>query len=39
MCAKRPANAQEFLGVLGVGAKKAEAYAEKFLAVINDGDA
>lgn len=39
MCAKRPANNQEFLGVLGVGAKKAEAYAEKFLTVINDPEA
>ncbi len=39
MCAKRPSNAQEFLTVLGVGAKKAEAYAEKFLAVINDPEA
>ncbi len=39
MCAKRPSNAQEFLGVSGVGAKKAEAYAEKFLAAINDNEA
>ena len=39
MCAKRPTNTQEFLNVSGVGAKKAEAYAEKFLAVINDTEA
>ncbi len=35
MCAKRPATADKFLEVSGVGAKKAEAYGEKFLAAIN----
>ena len=35
MCAKRPATTDEFLEVSGVGAKKAEAYAEAFLAAIN----
>ncbi len=35
MCAKRPATAEEFLAVSGVGAKKAEAYGEQFLAAIN----
>ncbi len=37
MCAKRPTSTEEFLGVSGVGTKKAEAYAEKFLAAINGG--
>ena len=31
MCAKRPRNADELLGVSGVGAKKAERYGELFL--------
>ena len=35
MCAKRPRTREEFLGVSGVGAKKAELYAEAFLAEIN----
>ena len=35
MCAKRPADTQELLGVSGVGAKKAESYGEAFLAAIN----
>ena len=36
MCAKRPSTTEEFLGVSGVGAKKAELYAEAFLAEINN---
>lgn len=35
MCAKRPHTREEFLGVSGVGAKKAELYADAFLAEIN----
>ena len=35
MCAKRPRNADELLGVSGVGAKKAERYGDAFLAEIN----
>ncbi|WP_455138066.1 DNA helicase RecQ [Thermophilibacter sp.] len=35
MCAKRPRDAEELLGVSGVGAKKAERYGEAFLAAIN----
>ena len=35
MCAKRPSTTEEFLGVSGVGAKKAELYADAFLAEIN----
>lgn len=35
MCAKRPRNLDEFLDVSGVGAKKAQAYGELFLAKIN----
>ncbi len=35
MCAKRPRTREEFLGVSGVGATKAERYAEAFLAEIN----
>ncbi len=35
MCAKRPRTPEEFLGVSGVGAKKAERYGEAFLAEIN----
>ena len=34
MCAKRPRTREEFLGVSGVGAKKAELYADAFLAEI-----
>ena len=34
MCAKRPRTREEFLGVSGVGAKKAERYADAFLAEI-----
>ena len=34
MCAKRPRTSEEFLGVSGVGAKKAELYADAFLAEI-----
>ena len=34
MCAKRPRTHEEFLGVSGVGAKKAELYADAFLAEI-----
>ena len=34
MCAKRPRTIEEFLGVSGVGAKKAERYGEAFLAEI-----
>ena len=34
MCAKRPTTREEFLGVSGVGAKKAEAYADVFLAAL-----
>ncbi len=34
MCVKLPANGEEFLAVSGVGAKKAEAYGEAFLAEI-----
>ncbi len=36
MCAKHPSDIEGFLGVSGVGARKAEAYGEKFLAVINE---
>lgn len=36
MCAKRPRNADELLGVSGVGAKKAERYGELFLEKINE---
>ena len=35
MCAKRPRTLEEFLDVSGVGAKKAERYADAFLAEIN----
>ena len=35
MCATRPRTPEEFLGVSGVGAKKAELYADTFLAEIN----
>ena len=35
MCAKRPRNADELLGVSGVGAKKAERYGALFLEKIN----
>ena len=35
MCAKRPRDIDEFLQVSGVGQKKADAYGEAFLAVIN----
>ena len=35
MCAKRPRTREEFLGVSGVGAKKAERYGDLFLARIN----
>ena len=35
MCAKRPRTREEFLGVSGVGAKKAELYGDLFLARIN----
>ena len=35
MCAKRPRDLEGFLAVSGVGAKKAEAYGEKFLSAIN----
>ena len=35
MCAKRPRTREEFLDVSGVGAKKAELYANAFLAEIN----
>ena len=35
MCAKRPRTPEEFLGVSGVGAKKAERYGDLFLARIN----
>ena len=35
MCAKRPASIEEFLGVSGVGAKKAERYGTAFLSEIN----
>ncbi len=35
MCAKRPRDLDEFLDVSGVGAKKAQAYGELFLAKIN----
>ena len=35
MCAKRPRTREEFLGVSGVGAKKAELYADAFLTEIN----
>ena len=36
MCAKRPRNADELLGVSGVGAKKAERYGALFLEKINE---
>ena len=36
MCAKHPRTPEEFLEVSGVGAKKAEAYGEAFLAVLAD---
>ncbi len=36
MCAKRPSTLDEFLGVSGVGAKKAETYGKLFLEQIND---
>ena len=32
MCAKRPRNLEEFLDVSGVGAQKAQAYGDLFLA-------
>ena len=35
MCAKRPRDVDEFLQVSGVGQKKADAYGEAFLSVIN----
>ncbi|WP_369598225.1 HRDC domain-containing protein [Paratractidigestivibacter faecalis] len=35
MCAKRPRNIDEFLDVSGVGAKKAQAYGNLFLARLN----
>jgi ATP-dependent DNA helicase RecQ len=35
MCAKMPKTVEEFLTVSGVGAKKAELYAERFLAHLN----
>ena len=35
MCAKRPRNLEEFLDVSGVGAKKAQAYGDLFLARLN----
>ena len=35
MCAKRPDSIEEFLGVSGVGAKKAERYGAAFLSEIN----
>ena len=35
MCAKRPSSTEEFLGVSGVGAMKAELYGAAFLAEIN----
>ena len=35
MCAKRPRTREEFLGVSGVGARKAELYADAFLTEIN----
>ena len=35
MCAKRPNSIEEFLGVSGVGAKKAERYGAAFLSEIN----
>ena len=35
MCAKRPRNLEEFLDVSGVGAKKAQAYGNLFLARLN----
>ena len=38
MCAKRPRTREEFLGVSGVGAKKAELYADAFLAQIAAAD-
>lgn len=37
MCARLPRDLDEFLDVNGVGQKKAAAYGEKFLAVINEG--
>ena len=39
MCAKRPKDAEELLGVSGVGVKKAERYGEAFLARINGSEA
>jgi ATP-dependent DNA helicase RecQ len=38
MCRKGPRNAEEFLGVTGVGALKREKYGEAFMAVIRDFD-
>ena len=38
MAVKKPHSRQEFLGVSGVGEKKADKYAERFLAVVAQFD-